>query len=851
MFKLLKALKTNIMFDVKRIVNLQMFTSKEYGVADLLLYSRFVDRGVILNVDGSFMTSFGWRGDDLDSATDESKNYLSTIVHQAMLHLETGWSMHLDCVRKESSGYIPESECHFTDATTFTIDHERRIEYNQESKHYESDYVITFTYLPPSDVTSKFGAFFMTEKDGKKKAKFDYTVYLEKFKDVISSVLDVLTSSQFKITRMSDDEILSHLYYCVNGIHANVKNPKRHWTDLRSIVANQDIVTGSYPVVGDKHMRVVSMGEQFPLETYPTLLNALNNLSFEYHWSTRYIFLSIADATKALARIAELHNQKRESAGQILSNKYGDGSNPKKINRTAVRYAEDAEEAISSIEMGNVRFGKYTSCVVLFDEDEELLKEKVKIVEGVLNNCGLMGKVEKAHCFEAYLGSLPGMVRPNVRKWIMHSYNLAELMPTTSVWAGYKNNPCKYYIAKQNNPVLFYASTIGGTPFRGCLHTDDEGHALIIGSNGSLVMNFLATQQCRYKNARIFIFDSNHASLTLASGIPNSLYYDIGYGDNSISFQPLAYLDSQEDFSFAVDWLSGLCEVNGFEVKPQHVTAISEVLEIIRKEAKQEQKTLSYFYYQISSKDEELANQFRPYVITMGNSLQNNIFEARKNHLEFGSFTVFEIEKLARKGDAVLIPTILYLFHMIERSLDGSPVSIYIHDGWTIFKHPVFRGYLDDWLRKIAGLNVQIVIGVHQPADITSSEIAGILMQSCKTKIFTANLNANGTQKLSYTHLGLNDTQINLIGTSVVNREYYFTCPLGNRLIQFHMGELAKIFLQPPSLEQIELIHLLKLKHGNLFGYYWIKQHDLLDEIADFWLETHNKFNQSTAQKIL
>jgi type IV secretion/conjugal transfer VirB4 family ATPase len=842
MFKLLKELKTNIMYDVKRLVNLQMFTSKEYGVSDLLLYSRFVDPGIILNVDGSFMTSFYWRGDDLDSSTEESKNYLSTLVHQAMLHLGTGWCMHLDCVRKESSGYILENECYFTDATTFTIDHERRIEYNQEDRHYENDYVITFTYLPPGDVASKFGAFFMVNKDNDKKSSFDYTIYLEKFKDVISSVLDILMSSMFKITRMSDDEILSHLYYCVNGIYANLKNPTRHWTDLRSIIANQDIVTGFYPMVGNQHMRVISMGEQFPLETYPTLLNALNNLSFEYHWSTRYIFLSNADATKSLSRIAELHNQKRESAGQIISNKYGDGSNTKKINRSAVRYAEDAEEAISSIEMGNVRFGKYTSCVVLFDEDEELIKEKVKIVEGVINNCSLMGKIEKAHCFEAYLGSLPGMVRPNVRKWIMHSYNLADLMPTTSVWAGYKNNPCKYYSINQNNPVLFYASTTGGTPFRGCLHADDDGHALIIGSNGSLVMNFLAAQQCRYKNAKIFIFDTNHASLALANGISNSVYYDIGNGDNSIFFQPLAYLDNQEDFSFAIDWLSELCKVNGFEIKPKHITAISEVLNIIRKEAKQEQRTLSYFYYQISSKDEELANQFKPYIITTGNGLQNNIFEARKNYLKFGNFTVFEIEKLARKGDSILIPTILYLFRMIEISLDGSPVSIYIHDGWTIFKHHVFRGYLDDWLRKISGLNVQIIIGVHQPSDITNSEIAGILMQSCKTKIYTANINATGTQKLNYTQLGLNDTQINLIGTSIVNREYYFTSPLGNRLIQFRMGELAKIFLQPPSIEQIEQINALKIKYGALFGYHWIKQHNLIEEIAEFWLEMHNKF---------
>lgn len=845
MIKNLKTFFNNLTFEIKRAVSLELFTSKNLGVSDLLLYSRFVDEGIILNVDGSFMTSFWYRGDDLDAATEATLNYTSTIVHNAFSSLETGWCMHLDCVRKESSGYIPEDKCNFQDATTYSIDYERRMEYNREGKHFENEYVITFTYLPPGDVTSKFGAFFMTEKDGAKKAKFDYTIYLEKFKDTIYTVMDMLTSSQFRISRMTDSEIVSHLFYCVNGIHANIKLPTRHWTDLRCMIANQDIITGFYPKIGEKHVRVVSMGESLPLESYPELLSALNTLSFEYHWSTRYLFLSVADATKIITKIADYHFQKRESAGQVIAKSYG-GGDDSKINRTAVRYADAALEAVSSIEMSNYRYGKYTSCVVIFDEDENRLKEKVKIVEGVINNCNILAKLEKAHCFEAYLGSIPAMVRPNLRKWIINSLNLSDLMPTTSVWTGYKSNPCKYYKAAGNDSVLFYASTAGGTPFRGCLHVGDEGHTLVIGSNTAMVINFLAAQQCRYKDAKIFIFDNNHSSLALTSSITNSVHYDIGYGENSISFKPLEYLDNQEDFTFAVEWLAELCVINGFEIKPAHINLITEVLEIIRKEANKTQRTLSYFYYQLTSKNEELAIQFKPYITTTGNSLQNTLFDARDNKLSLSKFTTFEIEQLAKKGDSILIPAILYLFHMIERNLDGTPVSIYIYDGWTIFKHPVFRNYLDDWLRKISGQNVQIIIGVHQPSDIINSEITGVLMQTCKTKIFTSNLNAKSTQKSSYAELGLNETQIELIGNAITNREYYFTSPLGNRLIQFHMGELAKLFLHPPSLEELEQIRLLKAKHGDLFGYEWIKHHNLLNEIAEFWLEKHKLLTQQT-----
>ena len=118
-------------------------------------------------------------------------------------------------------------------------------------------------------------------------------------------------------------------------------------------------------------------------------------------------------------------------------------------------------------------------------------------------------------------------------------------------------------------------------------------------------------------------------------------------------------------------------------------------------------------------------------------------------------------------------------------------------------------------------------------------------MQSCKTKIYTANLNAKGTQRSSYEELGLNETQIELIGSAVTNREYYFTNQLGSRLIQLNMGEVAKAFLQPPSIEDMGQVSELKAKHGSMFGYHWIVYKNLIGEIAEFWLKAHKKFTQN------
>lgn len=824
----------NLRFEASRLIATGEFTNGDYGLSDLLLFSRFVDDGVILNVDGSFTTLCRLKPNDMDAETSESREYARLVIHRAVQHLDTGWCLHLDCVRTESTGYIVEDDCHFKDATSSSIDFERRMQYKRAGKHYENEYILTFTYLPPGDNRSKLGAFFQTGA----KQEFDYTIYLDKFKETVYGVLNILASSQFQIFKLSDEEIFQHLFYCINGIKTSMGLPRRHWTDLRYMLAQQDMVTGNYPKIGNKYIGIVSMGESFPLESYPMLLRGLNSLSFEYRWSTRYIFLSVADATKMINKIADFHYQKRESATKVLSKKYGTGESGK-INRSAVRYANEAEEALSSMEMSDWRYGKYTASIIIYDEDAELLAEKLKIVKGVIDNCNLLGKVEKVNAIEAYLGAIPSMVRPNVRKWIMNSYNLADLIPTSSIWSGYKNNPCKYYA--KNNPVLFYASTAGDTPFRGCLHVGDEGHTLVIGSNGSVALNFLAVQQLRYKNAKVFVFDNNHATLALTHGINNSIHYDLGYGEDVRSFMPLANLDTQEDFTFAVRWLCELCTVNGFQIKPQHVSAISSTLEMIRDSALPAQRTMSYFAYHMRPKGENMedfASQFKPYIATSA-GLQSQIFDADNDLLTLKDFSVFEMSQLNRAGDATLIPAVLYLFHMIERSLDGSPVAIYLHDGFSIFKHPVFSSYLDEWLRKIAAKNVQLIIGVDQAGDILKADITDILMQSCKSKLFTANLNANGTQLASYEKLGLNTTQIDLIAQAMPY-EYYFTNQLGSRLINFNLGELSQVFLEPPSIEEQEQIKTLKALHQDKFGYAWIKHKGLNPKVAEYWLEQHN-----------
>lgn len=843
----------NSLYHVRKFVSLDIFTAKNYGVSDLLLYSKFVSPGVILNTDGSFLKSFWFRGQDLDSSTDDELAYMSHYINMAMCRLGNGWTIHLDCIRRESSGYIKTKDCHFTDATSFLIDEERRFEYNLEATHYENDYIINFTWLPPSDLSSKLGIVFLQKDQKSKKNIVNYADYLDSFKDNINSILDIL-KVKFKIEAMTDDEMLSYINFCVTGNQLKLKNPNTHYTDIRFVVANQDIINGFDPMIGDKYLRVISLGDNFPPQSYPTILKQLNELGFTYRWNTRYIFLSNKDASKMISKIADLHYQGRKSAGSMVAEHFGDDASHK-VNRSADTYFEDAESARELIELGSVRFGKYSSSVILMDSNQDILLEKTKIVQAVINNLNFLARLEKAHCFEAYLGSLPSMVRPNVRKAIMHSTNLADLMPTTSIWAGFHENPCRYYKEARNNPPLFYASTTGNTPFRLSLHVGDIGHTLVLGSSRggkSTKLNFIATQHMRYKNARVFHFDNGRSALPLCYAM-NGTHYDIGFEDNTITFKPLEFLENREDFSFACDWLAEICELNNFTVKPQHRTIINDVLGIIRDEGKNNQRTMSYFYYQISSRDNELAQVFKPYTKLDGDNLQASLFDATENNLALSKYTVFELEQLIKKGDETLIPTIRYLFHMIERSIAdlpaGAPIAIILDEAWAIFKNKIFQNIIDEWLRKIAKKNVFLVIASTQINDVLKSDISDVLIDNCKTKILLPNPEATKPYIAEiYKKFGLNDKQIDLISYAVPQRDYYYMSSLGNRMFNLNLGDIALTFLGKASIPDITRARELKQQYGDLFGYHWLKENKQ-DEFADIWLNKHKEIGGTHESK--
>ncbi|MCV5132833.1 hypothetical protein OFL98_29525, partial [Escherichia coli] len=82
------------------------------------------------------------------------------------------------------------------------------------------------------------------------------------------------------------------------------------------------------------------------------------------------------------------------------------------------------------VNSGIVAVGYYTSVVVLMDEDRTRLEAAARDVEKAVNRLGFAARIESINTLDAFLGSLPGHGVENVRRQLINTMNLADLLPT-------------------------------------------------------------------------------------------------------------------------------------------------------------------------------------------------------------------------------------------------------------------------------------------------------------------------------------------------------------------------------------------------------------------------------------
>ena len=756
------------------MLNLREYRRRADRLADHLPWAALVAPGVVLNKDGSFQRTFAYRGPDLESATDAELVAVSARANNMLKRFGSGWALFFEAERVEAPGY-PHSR--FPDAASWLLDQERLASFEGGPDHFESLYHLTVVWLPPPD--SEALAERALVDGGSGEGSRDWRSALAMFVAESDRALDLMAGFMPLARALDDEETLTFLHSKVSGSRHRLAVPETP-VYLDALLADTPFSGGLEPMLGERHLRSLTV-LGFPASSRPALLDCLNHLGFAYRWTTRFVALDRTEAARALARLRRLWFNKRKSVTALLREVMY--NQPVQLTDSdADNKVADADAALQELGADHVAFGYLTATITVFDADAAAADEKVRAVERAVNSLGFTLKRERVNAVEAWLSSLPGQIYANVRQPLVHTLNLAHLMPLSALWAGPKRN------AHLSGPPLLLAETGGSTPFRLSTHVGDVGHMVVVGPTGagkSVLLSLFALQFRRYPGAQVFIFDKGWSAraAVLACG---GCHVELAAGGTEASaFQPLRRIDEAASRTWAAEWLAGLLEHQKVSVTPEVKESLWSAL-LSLASAPPAERTLTGLSLLLQSS--HLRSALQPY--TLEGPL-GTLLDGCGDRLQLADLHCFEMESLMAAPGAVP-PVLSYLFYRLEERFDGRPTLLILDEAWLFLDNPQFAARIREWLKVLRKKNVAVIFATQSLADIAQSAIAPAIVESCPQRIFLPNARAIEPQARSaYEGFGLNRRQIELIARATPKRDYYLDSRLGNRLFDLALGPIA------------------------------------------------------------
>ncbi|OJY51455.1 conjugal transfer protein TrbE [Sphingomonas sp. 67-41] len=758
------------------MLNLREYRSRADRLADHLPWAAMVAPGVVLNKDGSFQRTLRFRGPDLESATEAELVSACARANNVLKRFGSGWALHIEAERREAPGY-PASG--FPDAASWLVDEERRASFEAAGAHFESRYHLTLTFLPPPDQADSAGRALVERADAAQGR--DWRQALAGFVAETDRALDLFSGFMPEIAALDDAETLTFLHGTISTRRHGVGVPETPMY-LDGLLADTPLTGGLEPMLGNQHLRTLTL-LGFPGLSRPGILDALNHQDFGYRWVTRFIALDKTDATRALTKLRRQWFNKRKSVTamlrEVIYNQPVQLLDSDADNKTA-----DADLALQALGGDHVAFGYLTTTITVADEDRARVEDKVRAVERIVNGLGFTCIREGLNAVEAWLSSLPGQVYAHVRQPLVHTLNLAHLMPLSSVWAGPARN------RHLDGPPLLHAETSGSTPFRLSTHVGDVGHMMIVGPTGagkSVLLALIALQFRRYPASQLYLFDMGRSAraATLAMG---GAHHGLGLGGDAgdtIAFQPLAGIADAGERAWAAEWIAALLAHEKVVVTPEVKEAVWSALTSLAS-APIEERTLTGLSLLLQSM--ALRSALAPYTLE---GAFGRLLDAAEDDLRMADVQCFETEALMGAG-SVVAPVLTYLFHRLEARFTGRPTLLILDEAWKFLDHPLFAARIREWLKTLRKKNVAVIFASQSLADIADSGIAPAIIESCPQRILLPNAAAIEPQgRAAYQRFGLNDRQIELVSRATPKRHYYLQSAAGNRLFELGLGPVA------------------------------------------------------------
>jgi len=427
----------------------------------------------------------------------------------------------------------------------------------------------------------------------------------------------------------------------------------------------------------------------------------------------------------------------------------------------AVSQIQEIDSALDSAMSGEFGFGNHHMTILCIEDTPKALESALSLAVVELSNTGITGVREKMNLEPAFWAQLPCNAEYMARRSVVNTLNIAS-------FASFHNYPSGKRKKNHWGDAVTVLNTVSGTPYFFSFHVRDVGHSMIIGPTGAgktVLLNFLCAQAQKF-NCRLFFFDKDRGAEIFIRAIRGR--YIIPNAAKTSGFNPFQLEDTSTNRSFLIEFMKALVMIGDTPLPAHEVERINEAVQGNYKLPKEQRRLRNIAPFMGLSGPGTLAGRLSMW--HTGGS-HSKLFDNEDDLIDFTSARSFGIEMAHILQDKVSIgPVLLYLFHRIQTSLDGSPTMLVLDEAWALIGNPVFAPKIKDWLKVLRKLNTFVVFATQSVEDAAKSSISDTLVQQTATQIFLPNLKATILYREVFM---LSEREFNLVKTTDPSTRFF------------------------------------------------------------------------------
>lgn len=710
------------------------YLKSELEASSFIPYSSHVTENTVKLVSGDFMQIIKLQGAAHESADIEDINNWHQQLNGMMRNIASAnvalWS---HVVRREYNAYpqgdFPAGFCHdFNEKYRQQMTRDRML---------INELYLTIVYRPqPVKAAKWIERFSVTSKEEAEELQNDY---LEALNEVSGSAMAALFRYEpemlgcYEKNGVMYSEVCEFLGYLING----------EWQKFpvsRSDI--KDVLTSSRPFFGKgglmslksptntKFASILAV-QEYPAMTQPGLLNDLLALPFEFVISQSFTFLS---KSVAVGRMQRQHGR-MVNAGDLA--------------KSQVNALNDALDDLIS---NRYVMGAHNISLMLYAENQKKLTEYINLAGASLSNIGIKWTREEMGIAGSFYAMLPGNFEYRVRIGDITSLNFAGFssfhnFPLGRIQNNQWGDAVMMFKTTSSSPYYFNFHRTEGKEMRIDKNHKDLANTMVIGQSGGgktvLEMTMLAMamkfNQPPENPATYILFDKD---LGGAIGVRamGGKYYPIKNGVPS-GFSPFQLEPTADNLVFLESLVRKLVQHEGMPLTPAQEREINQAIAGVMGASKNKRRLSALLEFFDPTDANGLYARLARWC--RGGAL-GWLFDNAEDSFSLDGSPIFGFDVTDfLDNEETRTPTIMYLFHRIEKLIDGRRLIIFMDEFWKLLQDEYFEDLVQNKLKTIRKQNGFLVMFTQSPRDALRSKISHSLIEQTATKIFLPNPGAD------------------------------------------------------------------------------------------------------------